>query len=265
MYDFDYARPGSLHDVRILTNDETMFLAGGQTIIPAMKQRLSDPFTLLDLSGVTELRGIAAAAGAIGIGAMSTHAEVARDVAVREGLPAIAELAGNIGDPQVRNRGTIGGALANNDPAADYPAALLALDALIITNRRQIAAEEFFNGFFTTALEPGELIISVGLPVPDAAAYAKFEQRASRYALVGVFVARFGGVVRVAVTGAGGDGVFRCAPIEQALMASFTPDAAKSVALPPDGMMSDLHASAEYRAAMIPVMASRAVAQMSKV
>jgi carbon-monoxide dehydrogenase medium subunit len=249
--------------VRVLTNDESVFLAGGQTLIPAMKQRLADPFSLLDLSGVSELRGIIANATALGIGAMSTHAEVARHLAVRSTLPAIAELAGNIGDPQVRNRGTIGGAIANNDPAADYPAALLALDALIITDRRQIPADQFFSGFFSTALEPGELIVSVGLPVPDAAAYAKLEQRASRYALVGVFVARFGATVRVAVTGAGGDGVFRVPELEAALSQEFTPEVAKSVVVASDDLMGDLHASSEYRAAMIPVMASRAVARMA--
>lgn len=262
MYDFEYARPGSLHDVRVLTNDESVFLAGGQTLIPAMKQRLADPFTLLDLSGVTELRGIVTNSTALGIGAMSTHAEVARNPSVNSALPALAELAGNIGDPQVRNRGTIGGAIATNDPAADYPAALLALDALIITDKRHIPADQFFNGFFSTALEPGELIVSIGFPLPDAAAYAKFEQQASRYALVGVFVAKFGDAVRVAVTGAGSGGVFRATDIEVALLASCTPEAAKAVTVSPDEIMSEMHASAEYRAAMIPVMASRAVANL---
>ncbi len=229
MYSFDYAKPGSLHDVGVLTNDEAVFLAGGQTLIPTLKQRLNAPGTLLDLSGVPELRGIHAENGAVGIGAMMTHDEVANSADVQAHIPALSKLAGNIGDPQVRNRGTLGGSIANNDPAADYPAAMLALGAVIMTNKRQLTADEFFSGMFETALEPGELITSVGIPVPDAAAYAKFEQRASRYALVGVFVAKTGDDVRVAVTGAGANGVFRATEIETALKANFTPEAAKGV------------------------------------
>ena len=231
MYSFDYAKPGSLHDVGVLTNDEAVFLAGGQTLIPTLKQRLNAPGTLLDLSGVPELRGIHAENGAVGIGAMMTHDEVANSADVQAHIPALAKLAGNIGDPQVRNRGTLGGSIANNDPAADYPAAMLALGAVIMTNKRQLTADEFFSGMFETALEPGELITSVGIPVPDAAAYAKFEQRASRYALVGVFVAKTGDDVRVAVTGAGANGVFRATEIETALKANFTPEAAKGATL----------------------------------
>ncbi|MEL6290435.1 MAG: xanthine dehydrogenase family protein subunit M [Pseudomonadota bacterium] len=260
MYSFDYAKPGSLHDVGVLTNDEAVFLAGGQTLIPTLKQRLNAPGTLLDLSGVPELRGIHAENGAVGIGAMMTHDEVANSADVQAHIPALAKLAGNIGDPQVRNRGTLGGSIANNDPAADYPAAMLALGAVIMTNKRQLTADEFFSGMFETALEPGELITSVGIPVPDAAAYAKFEQRASRYALVGVFVAKTGDDVRVAVTGAGANGVFRATEIETALKANFTPEAAKGAALGGGDLMGDLHGSAEYRGAMVPVMASRAVA-----
>ncbi|MGF1648980.1 MAG: FAD binding domain-containing protein [Hyphomicrobiaceae bacterium] len=260
MYSFTYAKPGSLHDVGVLVGAETLFLAGGQTLIPALKQRLNKPAALLDLSGVSELKGIHAQDGAIGIGAMTTHDEVANAEAIKAAIPALAKLAGNIGDPQVRNRGTLGGSIANNDPAADYPAAMLALGAVIMTNRRQLAADEFFTGMFSTALEHGELITSVGIPVPEHAAYAKFEQRASRYALVGVFVAKTGNDVRVAVTGAGANGVFRATEIEQALSQSFTADAAKSVALSADGMIGDLHGSAEYRAAMVSVMAARAVA-----
>ncbi|MEL6621651.1 MAG: xanthine dehydrogenase family protein subunit M [Pseudomonadota bacterium] len=260
MYSFDYAKPGSLHDVGVLTNDEAVFLAGGQTLIPTLKQRLNAPGTLLDLSGVPELRGIHAENGAVGIGAMMTHDEVANSADVQAHIPALAKLAGNIGDPQVRNRGTLGGSIANNDPAADYPAAMLALGAVIMTNKRQLTADEFFSGMFETALEPGELITSVGIPVPDAAAYAKFEQRASRYALVGVFVAKTGDDVRVAVTGAGANGVFRATEIETALKANFTPEAAKGAVLGGGDLMGDLHGSAEYRGAMVPVMASRAVA-----
>ncbi|MEO0798696.1 MAG: xanthine dehydrogenase family protein subunit M [Pseudomonadota bacterium] len=260
MYSFDYAKPGSLHDVGVLTNDEAVFLAGGQTLIPTLKQRLNAPGTLLDLSGVPELRGIHAENGAVGIGAMMTHDEVANSADVQAHIPALAKLAGNIGDPQVRNRGTLGGSIANNDPAADYPAAMLALGAVIMTNKRQLTADEFFSGMFETALEPGELITSVGIPVPDAAAYAKFEQRASRYALVGVFVAKTGDDVRVAVTGAGANGVFRATEIETALKANFTPEAAKGATLGGGDLMGDLHGSAEYRGAMVPVMASRAVA-----
>ncbi|MEL6871431.1 MAG: xanthine dehydrogenase family protein subunit M [Pseudomonadota bacterium] len=259
MYGFDYAKPGSLADVGALINDDAVFLAGGQTLIPTLKQRLARPGTVLDLSGVSELRGIHKQDGALGIGAMTTHDEVANSADVQSAVPALAKLAGGIGDPQVRNRGTIGGSVANNDPAADYPAAMLALGAIIMTNKRQLTADEFFTGMFSTALEPGELITSIGIPVPDHAAYAKFEQRASRYALVGVFVAKTGGNVRVAVTGAGSDGVFRATEIEQALAADFSPAAAKGAKLNADGMMGDLHGSAEYRAAMVPVMASRAV------
>ena len=260
MYNFEYARPGSLHDVAALSNDETVFLAGGQTLIPTLKQRLASPGTLLDLSGVGELKGIHVQDGAIGIGAMSTHDGVANSGEVQSAIPALAKLAGGIGDPQVRNRGTLGGSIANNDPAADYPAAMLALGAVIMTNKdRQLSADEYFTGMFETALQPGELITSVGIPIPDKAAYAKFEQRASRYALVGVFVAKAGSAVRVAVTGAGASGVFRSPELEQALSADFSPGAAKSVTLASDGMMGDLHGSAEYRAAMVPVMAARAV------
>ncbi|MEM1307681.1 MAG: xanthine dehydrogenase family protein subunit M, partial [Pseudomonadota bacterium] len=240
--------------------DDTVFMAGGQTLIPALKQRLNAPGTVLDLAGVPELRGIHAQDGAVGIGAMTTHGEVAASDDIKRMIPALAKLAGNIGDPQVRNRGTIGGALANNDPAADYPAAMVALGAVIMTNTRQLAAEDFFTGMFETALQPGELITSIGVPVPEAAAYAKFEQRASRYALVGVFVAKVGGNIRVAVTGAGASGVFRATGIEQALTANFTPDAAKSATVDAGEMTGDLHGSAEYRAAMVPVMAARAVA-----
>ena len=259
MYNFEYAKPHSLHDVSALANDESIFLAGGQTLIPTLKQRLAAPGSVIDLANVPELKGVHLQDGAIGIGAMTTHTEVATAPEIRQNLPALAKLAAGIGDPQVRNRGTIGGSIANHDPAADYPAAMLALGAVIMTNKRQLVADDFFTGLFSTALEPGELITSIGVSIPEKAAYAKFEQRASRYALVGVFVAKKGSEVRVAVSGAGADGAFRSAELEQALSQSFTSDAAKAVKLPSDGMLADIHGSAEYRAAMIPVMAGRAV------
>lgn len=259
MYNFEYATPHSLSDVAALANEDSVYLAGGHTLIPTLKQRLARPGSIIDLANVPELRGIHVQDGAVGIGAMTTHAEIASSPEIRKALPALAKLADGIGDPQVRHRGTIGGSLATHDPAADYPAAMLALNAVIMTNKRQLTADEFFTGIFATALEPGELITSVGISPPDQAAYAKFEQRASRYALVGVFVAKTGDEVRVGVSGAGADGAFRCRELEQALSANFTPEAAKSVKLSPDRMMGDLHGSSEYRAAMVPVMASRAV------
>ncbi len=260
MYNFEYAKPHSLQDVAALVGDETTFIAGGQTLIPTLKQRLAAPGSLIDLANVPELKGIHLDTGAIGIGAMTTHAEVAGSADIQRALPALANLAGNIGDPQVRHRGTIGGSIANHDPAADYPAAMLALNAVIMTHKqRQIAADDFFDGIFSTVLEPGELITSVGIPLPDQAAYAKFEQRASRYSLVGAFVAKTGSEVRVGISGAGANGAFRCTELEQALAANFTPDAARAVKLSADGMLGDLHGSAEYRAAMVPVMAARAV------
>lgn len=259
MYNFEYAKPHSLHDVKALSNDTSIFLAGGQTLIPTLKQRLAAPGSVIDLANVPELKGIHVQDGAIGIGAMTTHSEVAGSPDIRKAVPALSKLAGGIGDPQVRNRGTIGGSIANHDPAADYPAAMLALGAVIMTNTRQLSADDFFTGLFSTALEPGELITSVGIPIPDKAAYAKFEQRASRYSLVGVFVAKTGSDVRVGISGAGAEGAYRSPDLEQALAANFTPDAAKAVKVSSDGLLGDLHGSAEYRAALIPVMAARAV------
>ena len=261
MYEFQYARPTSLDEAaQLLAADEAnQPLAGGQTLIPTLKQRLNAPGTLVDLAGIGDLTGINRDGDAIVIGAMTAHATVAADPAVREAIPALAKLAGGIGDPQVRNIGTIGGSLANNDPAADYPAAVLALGATIRTTAREIAADDYFQGFFATALEPGELIVSVSFPVPDFAAYGRFEQRASRYPMVGVFVARNGSGVRATVTGAGQDGVFRCSELEAALSAEFSAQAAAGVSVPADDLMSDLHAGADYRAALIPIMASRAI------
>ena len=261
MYEFQYARPATIAEASaILAADEAnQPLAGGQTLIPTLKQRLNAPGTLVDLAGIGELTGIARDGNALVIGAMMTHTAVAADPVVRDALPALAKLAGGIGDPQVRNIGTIGGSLANNDPAADYPSAALALGATIRTTNREIAADDYFQGFFATALEPGELIVSVSFPLPDFAAYGRFEQRASRYPMVGVFIAKTASGVRAAVTGAGQDGVFRCAELEAALGGDFSAKAAAAVKVPDDGLMSDLHASAEYRAALIPIMASRAI------
>ena len=225
-----------------------------------MKLRLASPAKLVDLGAIAALRGIAKTKDGIRIGALTTHAAVASDTTVRASIPALADLAGHIGDRQVRNRGTLGGSLANNDPSACYPAAVLGLGAAVHTDRRTIAADDFFLGMFETGLESGELITAVSFPVPDTAAYIKFKQSASRYALVGVFVARFGRAVRVAVTGAG-RGVFRCAPLEQALGRDFSPAAARGVRVRADDLNADLHASAEYRAHLISVIAARAVAR----
>jgi carbon-monoxide dehydrogenase medium subunit len=223
-----------------------------------MKLRLSQSETLVDLGGIAELKGIKVDGNSVSIGAMTTHATVARSAEVRKAIPALAELAGLIGDPMVRNMGTIGGSIANADPAADYPAAVLGLGATIHTNQRSIAGDGFFTGLYETALKPGELIVSVSFPIPQKAAYEKFEQPASRFALVGVFVSQGAGGVRVGVTGAKGS-AFRSAELEAALGKSFTPAAAKAVKLSDADMNSDLHATAAYRAAMVSVMAARAV------
>ena len=261
MYAFDYVRAGSIPDAEAThrINTEARYLAGGQTLIPTMKQRLAKPPMLIDLRHIEDLKGIHRAGNAMGLGALATHQEVALSADVRAACPALAHLAGEIADPAVRSRGTIGGSLANNDPAADYPAAMLALGATIVTGFRQIPADDYFRGMFTTALEPGELITGVGFQLPEKAGYAKMAQRASRYALVGVFVAKFPGGVRVAVTGAGENGVFRVLPLEQALSRDFSVSAIAGITVPATGMLSDIHAPAAYRAAMIPVMAERAV------
>ena len=263
MYAFDYVRPASLADaVKALgASEENRPLAGGQTLIPTMKQRLAMPASLIDLAGVAELRGIRRDGNAVVIGAMTTHADVAANADVRAVIPALAALAGGIGDPHVRNSGTIGGSIANNDPAADYPAAVLALGATIITTTREIPADSYFAGLFRTALQPGELIKAVKFPAAMKAGYSKFEQRASRYALIGVFVAQSAAGVRVAVTGSGATGVFRAPALEAALAKAFTVDALKGVSVPATGLLSDIHGSAEYRASVIPVITERAVAK----
>ena len=259
MYTFDYQRPANAAAAAAALQGDARYLAGGQSLVQAMKLRLSSSERLVDLGGIAELKGIRLEGGAVVIGAMSTHASVAASAEVRKTIPALAELAGGIGDPMVRNMGTLGGSIANADPAADYPAGVLGLAATIKTNQRSIAADDFFKGLYETALKPGELITAVSFPPAQRAAYVKYKQPASRFALVGVFVAQTAGGVRVAVTGAASS-VFRCKPLEDALGKSFTPEAAKAVKLSADGLNADLHGSAAYRAVMISVMASRAVA-----
>lgn len=259
MYTFDYQRPANAAAAAAALQGDARYLAGGQSLVQAMKLRLSSSERLVDLGGIAELKGIRLEGGAVVIGAMSTHASVAASAEVRKTIPALAELAGGIADPMVRNMGTLGGSIANADPAADYPAGVLGLAATIKTNQRSIAADDFFKGLYETALKPGELITAVSFPAAQRAAYVKYKQPASRFALVGVFVAQTAGGVRVAVTGAASS-VFRCKPLEDALARSFTPEAAKAVKLSADGLNADLHGSAAYRAAMISVMASRAVA-----
>jgi carbon-monoxide dehydrogenase medium subunit len=260
MYSFDLVRPTNLADAAsALTNSGGKALAGGQSLISAMKLRLAQPGTLVDLSGLAELKGIAREGNAVKIGALSTHAQVAESTVVTGAIPALAHLAHGIGDRAIRNMGTIGGSIAHNDPAACYPAAILALNATIRTNTRTIAADDFFKGLYETALGDGEIITSVTFPIPAKAAYVKFPSPASRFALVGVFVAQTPGGVRVAVTGAKSC-VFRSAELERALAKSFSSDAAKSTTVSTSGLNADLHASPEYRAHLIPVLAARAVA-----
>ena len=259
MYNFQYQRPGDRAAASAAAKAaNARYLAGGQTLIQAMKLRLSSSDALVDLGGIADLKGIKVDGGNVIVGATTTHAAVARSAEVQKAIPALAELAGGIGDQMVRNMGTIGGSIANADPAACYPAAVLGLGATVNTDRRSIPADSFFTGMYETALQPGELIVSVSFPIPQKAAYIKYKQPASRFALVGVFVSQGAGGVRVAVTGAKSS-VFRATAIEAALQASFTPAAAKAVKLPADDMNSDLHGSAAYRAAMVSVMAARAV------
>ena len=262
MYDFAYQKPSSLADaVKALAADpEAKALAGGMTLIPVLKQRLNKPSLVVDLAKLG-LSGVSTNNAIIIIGGMTTHGTVAANADVKAKIPSLAELASHIGDEAVRHRGTIGGSLANNDPAADYPAAALALGATIKTDKRSIAADEFFQGMFATALEQGELITSVEFPAPEKGAYEKFRNPASRYAIVGVYVAKTAGGVRVAVTGASQNGVFRHTAMEQALSANFSPDAIANIVTPADGLNGDIHASAEYRAHLVGVMAKRAIAR----
>jgi carbon-monoxide dehydrogenase medium subunit len=259
MYAFDFVKPASLAEAAAaLAGEGAQALAGGQTLVPALKARLASPAVLVSLTGIGELQGVCMGDGGLVIGAATTHAAVARDAAAA--YPALARLAGGIGDPAVRNRGTIGGSLANNDPAACYPAAVLGSGATVTTDRRRIAADDFFKGMFTTALDQGEIITGVTFPLPERAAYVKFVQPASRFALTGVFVARYPDGVRVAVTGAAENGVFRWTAAEAALSADFTPAAVAALAVDPAGMIGDLHGSPAYRANLVKVLTKRAVA-----
>ena len=260
MYAFELQRATSAADAARHAAAGARPLAGGQTLLAAMKLRIAQPESLVDLSGVQEMTGIRRDGATLRIGAMTRHAQVASSAEVRQAIPALADLAAHIGDRQVRARGTLGGSVANNDPAACYPSAVLGLGATVHTTRRAIAADDFFVGVFTTALDDGELITAIDFPVPRRAAYMKFKQPASRFALIGVFVAQRDDGVRVAVTG-GGNGVFRHAGLERALSASFTPEAAAAVSIDPAGLAADLHATPEYRASLIGVMAQRAVAK----
>ena len=260
MYSFSYSHPDNLAAaLSALADEDAKALAGGQTLLPTMKQRLASPSAVVDLSGLKELSGVTRDGDAVVIGALTRHVDVATSDVVKSAIPGLAALAHSIGDPAVRNRGTIGGSIANDDPAADYPAAALALGATIVTNKRSIAADDFFKGLFETALETGELITSVRFPIPQKAAYEKFRNPASRYALVGVFVAKTASGVRVAVTGAGANGVFRLAAFEQALAKNFAPSALDGLKVDASELASDLHADADYRAHLIGVMAKRAV------
>lgn len=264
MYEFNYHRPASLDEARKLLEkgDEAALLSGGMTLLPTMKLRLARPTDIVDLSRIEELSRIEDGQSSIVIGAMSRHADVARSDVVRRRIPALAALAGHIGDAQVRNRGTIGGSLANSDPAADYPAAVLGLAATVRTDRREIAADDWFRGLFETALEPGEIVVSVNFPLPKRAAYSKFPNPASRYAIVGVFVAETREGIRVAVTGAGAC-AFRVAAFEKALGKRFAPESLEGLEVDPGDLNSDLHASPEYRAHLVQVMARRAVAAIA--
>ncbi len=261
MYEFNYHRPGSVADAVALlsSHEDAKLMAGGQTYLPTLKQRLAQPSDVIDLGGIAELKGIKEEAGGVTIGAMTRHADVANSAIVKRLIPSLAALAELIGDPQVRNRGTIGGSISNNDPAADYPGALLALGATVRTNKREIGADAFITGMFETALARDEIVTAVHFPKPEAGAYVKFPNPASRYSMVGVFVARTGGGIRVAVTGAGPT-AFRWTDAENALAGGFAAAAIDGLTVEAGGLNADIHASAEYRAHLIKVMAKRAVA-----
>jgi carbon-monoxide dehydrogenase medium subunit len=261
MYDFEFIRAKTVEEAvaALAADDEAMALSGGQTLLPTMKQRLASPTKLVSLAGIPALHGVSLDdEGRLVVKAATPHAVVAREAAAP--YPALAALAGQIGDPAVRARGTIGGSLANNDPSACYPAAALGSNALIRTNARDIDCDAYFQGMFATALEPGEIVTEVVFPIPEAAAYAKFPQPASRFALVGVFVARYFNEVRVAVTGASGDGVYRWRAAEAALGSDFSPAVLETLEVPEEGMIADIHGSAAYRAHLVRVMTRRAVA-----
>ena len=262
MYATTYHRPESLSEATSLFSgaDDAAYISGGHTLLPAMKARLAAPSILIDLRHVPELKGINVSGDTVTIGGATTHFEVSQSGDVKRAIPTLAALAGSIGDAQVRHLGTIGGSVANNDPAADYPAAVLALAGTVHTDRRQVAADDFFTGLYTTSLEEGEIVTRVAFRVPETAGYAKFRNPASRYPMAGVFVARLkDGSIRVAVTGAGNDGVFRWGEAEQALAGNFAPEALQGLSIPVSGMMGDIHGSPEYRANLVAVMARRAM------
>ena len=263
MYNFTFHRPTTVRQAAglLARNPDAKLLAGGHSLLPVMKQRLAQPSALVDLSLVEGLSGVELKGRSVVIGAMTRHADVAKSDVLRQAMPALADVPGAVGDPQVRNRGTIGGSIANNDPNADYPAALLGLGATVITNKRRIAADDFFQGMFTTALEEGEIITKVSFPIAKKAAYEKFKHPASGFALVGVFVSKRGPDIRVAVTGAGSNGVFRVTAFEEALKKRFSPKSIEGLTVPASGMNSDIHASAEYRAHLVGVLARRALAK----
>ena len=263
MYAFEYHKPKSLKDASALLagNPDGKFLSGGHTLLPAMKLRLAGPSALVDLSGLDELRGIRREGDTVVIGAMSRHHEVADSDVVKAAIPMLAEMVGTIGDPAVRHRGTIGGSIANNDPSADYAAAAMALGATIVTDARKIAADDYFKGIFSTALEDGEIVTSVVFPIPKRMGYAKFRNPASRYAMCGVCVAEAaGGEIRVSVVGAGADGVFRVTAMEEALQRNFSAESIAGIKVPPADMASDIHGDQDYRAHLVGVMAKRAIA-----
>jgi aerobic carbon-monoxide dehydrogenase medium subunit len=258
MYDFEFAKPSTIADAaKALAAEGAQALSGGQTLIPTMKQRLASPSVLVSLTSIPEMKGVCMADDGVSIGAATIHAIVAKEAA--KYYPALAKLAGGIGDPAVRNRGTLGGSLANNDPSACYPAAVLGSGATVHTNKRKIKADDYFNGMFTTALHEGEFIISVTFPVPQKAAYVKFDQPASRFALTAVFVAKYADGVRVAVTGAAENGVFRWAEAEKALSDNFSASAIAGLTVASKGMIGDLHGTPAYRANLVKVLTGRAV------
>ncbi len=263
MYNFTFHRPTTVRQAAglLARNPDGKLLAGGHSLLPVMKQRLAQPSAIVDLSLVEGLSGVELKGRSVSIGAMTRHADVANSQVLKDVMPGLASVPGSIGDPQVRNRGTIGGSIANNDPNADYPAACLGLGATIITNKRRIAADDFFTGMFSTALEEGEIIVRVSFPVAKKAAYEKFKHPASGFALVGVFVSKRGPDIRVAVTGAGSNGVFRVTSFEEALKKRFAAKSIEGMTIPATGMNSDIHASPEYRAHLVAVLARRALAK----
>ena len=263
MYNFTFHRPTTVRQAAglLARNQEAKLLAGGHSLLPVMKQRLAQPSAIVDLALVEGMTGVEVKGRSVVIGAMTRHADVANSQVLKDVMPGLAMVPGSIGDPQVRNRGTIGGSIANNDPNADYPSACLGLGATIITNKRRIAADDFFTGMFSTALEDGEIITKVSFPIAKKAAYEKFKHPASGFALVGVFVSKRGPDIRVAVTGAGANGVFRVKSFEEALKKRFSPKSIEGMSIPATGMNADIHGSADYRAHLVGVLARRALAK----